>query len=502
MALIEEDPEDAGEDLAEDAEEDPQDTGEVLAEAAARDGEKTGEALAVAAGINPQAVGEALAVAADKNPQATGEALATAANKDPQATGEALAAGAEKDPVATGEALTAAAVTDAKATGEALAYAAETNAKSTGEALATAVDVDPVAIGEALITSLKRKAEPIAEALKVAAKTNAGGVQAALESGPAKDPEAREILARVLPSISWVPQYTTQPGPDPAGGGVVLEAILVSTDSQRSPIERVLVKFPASRPDPKIRVEVIRELPTEVPVASKDRIVSDYVEISAENFVQGELLVAQVTLSVEKAWLEANNVHQWSIEFSRFDETKGKWKPALANRIGEDAERILYSLVVTEFSLWSITGSVEPPPVIFRVDDLDISPKKLNEGEAVTIEATVTNLSDQQAEYVAVLWLNAGLNSSQTLVLEGNESGRASFTLSPKIGTYDARVDQLLGEFTVRAPGAGLFGVTFWIIIAIVIAMVLGGFWWFLIALRRRRRKNNKPRRRIVRPIQ
>ena len=72
--------------------------------------------------------------------------------------------------------------------------------------------------------------------------------------------------------------------------------------------------------------------------------------------------------------MDANSVHQWSIEFRRFDENERIWKPALANSIGEDEDNVLYSLVVTEFSLWSITGSVEPPPVMFRVEELEISP--------------------------------------------------------------------------------------------------------------------------------
>jgi len=140
-------------------------------------------------------------------------------------------------------------------------------------ASAKAVEVNTEAIGQALITSLKTKAEPIAEAILVAAKTNAGDIQAALASGPAKDPEAAEILARVLPTISWVPQLPTEPGPDPSGNGVVLEAVLVSPDGSpagRSPIERVLIKCPSDRPQPIIRVEVVPEPSTDVPPMYRD----------------------------------------------------------------------------------------------------------------------------------------------------------------------------------------------------------------------------------------
>jgi len=47
-----------------------------------------------------------------------------------------------------------------------------------------------------------------------------------------------------------------------------------------------------------------------VPADTKERIVNGYLEISGDNFEQDELIVAQVTLSLEKSWMEANNVHQ------------------------------------------------------------------------------------------------------------------------------------------------------------------------------------------------
>ena len=202
-----------------------------------------------------------------------------------------------------------------------------------------------------------------------------------------------------------------------------------------SPSERVLIKFPASRTDPRISVRVIPVLPEDVPAANEERIVNEYLEISGDNFEQDELIVAQVTLSVGKPWMEANNVHQWSIEFSRFDENERIWKPVLANRIGEDEDNVLYSLVVTEFSLWSITGSVEPPLVIFKVEELEISPSRPRAGDTVYVGATVANILDEEAEYVAVLWLNSRMNSSRTLSRGPLESVEVLFEIKPEAGS-------------------------------------------------------------------
>ena len=113
-----------------------------------------------------------------------------------------------------------------------------------------------------------------------------------------------------------------------------------------------------------------------------------------------------------KASLKENGIHEWSIEFSRFDEVSGARKPTLANRVREDEDEIFYSLVVTDVSLWSISDNPDPPPVIFQVEDLWISPSALNHGEAVTIGATVANLLSERSEYITVLWLNSALYSS------------------------------------------------------------------------------------------
>ena len=70
---------------------------------------------------------------------------------------------------------------------------------------------------------------------------------------------------------------------------MVLEAIVTALDKAggetvgaRSPIERVLIKFPGSRPDPRINVRVIKDLPEEVPVESEQRVVNEYLEIPAK----------------------------------------------------------------------------------------------------------------------------------------------------------------------------------------------------------------------------
>ena len=82
-----------------------------------------------------------------------------------------------------------------------------------------------------------------------------------------------------------------------------------------------------------------------------------------------------------------------------------------------DPYRILYSLVVTEFSLWTISGSTESPPVIFQVDNLEITPSSVSHGDTTTIAGTANNLLAEPDEYIAVLWVNGSMNNSQTLTV-------------------------------------------------------------------------------------
>ena len=258
-----------------------------------------------------------------------------------------------------------------------------------------------------------------------------------------------------------------------------------------SPSERVLIKFPASRIDPRISVRVIPVLLEDVPADNEERIVNEYLEISGDNFEQDELIVAQVTLSVGKPWMEANNVHQWSIEFSRFDENERIWKPALANRIGEDEDNVLYSLVVTEFSLWSITGSVEPPLVIFKVEELEISPSRPRAGDTVSVGATVTNILDEEAEHVAVLWLNSRMNSSRTLSRGPLESVEVLFEIKPEAGSYEVQIDQLVGRFeilVVEESGGG--GFPWLVLLWIALGLTAGGLIFLAARLRRKRRSD------------
>lgn len=226
-----------------------------------------------------------------------------------------------------------------------------------------------------------------------------------------------------------------------------------------APIERVWARF--SRPlfDVRIKVESFDERPIDTPDFPQDQIAHSFFAISLENAQPQDITVAAAIVSVEKSWLQANQVHKWSVRFNQFDRALGTWVPSPSKRIREDQERISFAVVVPGFSPLAITGSrsiVEPR---FRVSDLDVSPGSPRAGEEFTVSARVTNLSSQTAVYPAKLWLNRFVQDAENIVVASGSSVPFSFSARKPEGVYTVRVERLIDEFIVLPPdssGPGL----------------------------------------------
>ena len=107
-----------------------------------------------------------------------------------------------------------------------------------------------------------------------------------------------------------------------------------------------------------------------------------------------------------------------------------------------------------------VTGRVEPPPVIFRVEELEISPSRPSAGDTVSVGATVANILDKDTEYVAVLWLHRRMNSIRTLSRDPLESAQVLIEINSEAGSYQIQIDQLVGRFEildVEESGGGGF---------------------------------------------
>jgi PGF-pre-PGF domain-containing protein len=216
-----------------------------------------------------------------------------------------------------------------------------------------------------------------------------------------------------------------------------------------APIERILARYARAFPAAKVVVADVLELPAGVPPLPAGRKLNSLLTLSPQGFTDDDIITAHATLFVEKSWLEANQVHEWSIQFSRFDEEQSAWRPATAKRVREDEERVFFSVVIPGFSLWAISGSEEVPEVEFRVDDLTITPASAPVGESITVQVQVTNLTSEPAEFNIALWLNSLVDTTKAVPVAPNKTVPVTFTVEPNEGSYEVRIDRLLGNFVV-----------------------------------------------------
>ena len=430
------DAESTGKAVASAAREDAGAAGTLIASAGRLNADSTGKVIASAAREDAASTGRAVASAAREDADSTGKAVASAAREDPESVGNSLASAAEEDPGSIGKVVARAAREDAESTGRAVAQAARANVESTGEMIVQAIietretnqDIGTVV---AMLVSAGR-AEP---ANTIAALAQTSGQSVAIAA-----------VGRSLPTEIWVPEQGPEPGPDPTGEGFWCDC------GSPAPIERVLTKFASEIPQAHVAIADVLELPPGVPEQPNGRIVNSVLSFTPENFEDQDVVASHVTFFVEKSWLEANQVHQWSLQFSRFDEDSGDWVPSTAKRVREDEERVYFSVVLPAFSIWSISGSPEATAAEFLVEDLAITPDRANQGQPVIVSAQVTNLTDERGVFNAVLWLNSQVSDSTFVDVPPNVTVPVSFSVRPMSGTYEVRIDRLLGSFTVQVP--------------------------------------------------
>ena len=324
----------------------PTSTGQNLAEAAATDADAAGAALAAAAALNADATGAVLAVAAATDADAAGAALAAAAAIDPDAIGAALAAAAGANADAIGAAMAVAAAADPEAVGQALAAAAGADADATGAALAAAAEADPDATGAALNEAMNTDAS---------AGRRPTAVGLALAAGPAQDRFTLALLGNVAPVEPWVPERSPPRGRAATGDGEWQDV------GSPAPIDKILTRFASLLPGARVDVADVLALPAGVPALPPSRIVNSYLTLDPVSFGNEDVAAAHTTLFLDKSWLEANQIHEWSIQFSRFNEELSAWTPVQSKRVSEDEARVFFSVAMPRFSLWAISGSVEAP---------------------------------------------------------------------------------------------------------------------------------------------
>ena len=185
--------------------------------------------------------------------------------------------------------------------------------------------------------------------------------QLAFEEPPKVDPDLPSPIAvQVTPTLAIYTVPETR------------ELVWVTLVGSPTPVDKILAKFTKRVTDVQVKVQELAEKPPEAPEFPALQIVNSIFTIDIENARPGDISAVHFTIFVEKSWLQANNVHKWSIQFNRLDEQLDGWVPFPSKRVREDKERIFYTVVVPGFSVIAITGSIDLPAQIFQVTDLVI----------------------------------------------------------------------------------------------------------------------------------
>ena len=316
--------------------------------------------------------------------------------------------------------------------------------------LASMADANSTNAGLALIPALAVDTANTVDAIIAAAGIDPGNVTDAMIAGPAQSiVSVAQLGLEGLPVEPWFPEDAPECEESEIFTFIEGEWQCVGSPA---PVERILARFASGLPGARVNIADVLELPAGVPPLPAGRVVANLLTIEPQGFQNPDVQAAHATMFVEKSFLDANQIHQWSVQFSRFDEDASRWVPSSAKRIREDEEKVFFSVVIPGFSLWAISGSVDVPVSKFLVENLTITPPQATEGRPVAVTVRVTNLTDSADEFVASLFLNSVVHGTQSVPLGANGTATVTFRVQPIAGAYDVRVDRLIGTLQVTVP--------------------------------------------------
>jgi hypothetical protein len=97
--------------------------------------------------------------------------------------------------------------------------------------------------------------------------------------------------------------------------------------------------------------------------------------------------------------------------------------------------------------------TIEPTPAAFIITNISISPDTPALDETVTITVDVTNTGETEGTYTVVLRINGEVEATQSITLDGGESGEVVFTTTKdEAGDYTVDINGQSASFSVAQP--------------------------------------------------
>ena len=334
--------------------------------------------------------------------------------------------------------------------GEVVGQLADDDPEEAGRVISESAEENEQAAGQIICSAVDGHSESMGRAVGHAAKANAGSTSNALGT-ISDDGECVSQLGSVIPVEPWLPEQPPPEGQDQTGQGTWQDV------GSPAPVENLMARFFTPIEDAHTDITNLDEPPSGTEPLPPDNIPYAYVDIAHDNFTNDDIVTAHATISVEKEWLSFTQVHQWSVQLSRFDPATTAWIPTQSKRIGEDEEKVYYTVTVPGFSLWAIHGSTEPPALTFVEDNLQINRQPIGIGQFTVVSVDVTNTTDAPATYFANLWVDKQINQTSQILIGAGLTQTVSFPLSIDIaGAYQIRVGSQLSQqpLLVEDPAA------------------------------------------------
>ena len=216
------------------------------------------------------------------------------------------------------------------------------------------------------------------------------------------------------------------------------------------PIDNILAKFSRVRTDVQVEVELLDELPKELPDIEQGRLVYAAFNVELNDIGPDDIDVAQVTLGLDREWITANGIHRWSIELGRYDKEFESWTYWPARLVDETDEELIYVAAVPGFSTFAVTGMTSLVDSEFVVSNLRVLPPSGIEGQRMVAMVEVINNGTVGAVYGANLWIDKALVASGAVAIPSGQNAQLSFMVTESIGNHSVRIDRLIREFEVR----------------------------------------------------
>ena len=303
---------------------------------------------------------------------------------------------------------------------------------------------DPAMVGAALNAFVAQNPGQVASTFGALAAIDPGAIGGVLAAGPGADPALLAALGQHMAVDAWLPEEAPTEGEDAQAQGFWEDM------GPGGLVERAFGKF--TRPIPNARM-TFTDIPTgalaNLKALPEGFVVSSFFGLTTDGYLESDFVVGHVTFSLDKSWLQTNNIHQWTVHLVRFDEDANTWCPVQAKRLREDETKVYFSAAFPGFSKWVVGGYPGLPPARFKIEELAISPDaKTN--QPMTIQVTVTNLGPEDAEVNLPLWINGQVQAAAREVLGPDERRPVVFTISPRnVGEAQVRVDRLVTTINV-----------------------------------------------------